>query len=64
MSEADRRYLPDLGEALRLVELGAPRGDADEVLRRDEWGARKAALAAAREAAANPRPKTLLSAGR
>jgi hypothetical protein len=35
----------------------------DEVLRREEFESCKAELAAAREAAANPRPQRLLSAG-
>lgn len=35
-----------------------------EVLRREEFEASKAALAAHREALANPQPKRLLSAGR
>ncbi|KAI7836473.1 hypothetical protein COHA_009690 [Chlorella ohadii] len=63
VTEADLRYLPDAATARRVVELGYLHGNG-ELLRREEWEAGKAALAAQRYAEAHPRPKALLSAGR
>ncbi|KAL4443356.1 hypothetical protein ABPG75_011093 [Micractinium tetrahymenae] len=63
VTPTDLKYLQSEGAARRIVELGYMHGGG-ELLRREEFEGRKAALAAYREALLCPKPRQLLSAGR